>query len=189
MQVDVTTPADQAPPEVSRVTGAKVMIRGPRKRDVPALTELMAGDGVVQGLSVMPFISEYEVERMLQHKDTRYWLVAECGGAPAGWAFIEWGSGRWRRIAFLAIGVGDPFAGSGIGRRLLQAILGVGFGYLDLHKIELVVYVDNIAAIKLYESVGFVHEGTKRGNAIRDGRFVDAHVMSFLRENWQAGAS
>jgi putative acetyltransferase len=151
---------------------------------VPILADLMSGANVVQGLSVMPFISEYEVERLLQDSQCRYWLIAEQAGLPAGWAFLEWGAGRWRRIASVGIGIGDAQAGLGLGRRLMTSLLRVGFGYLDMHKIELVVYVDNLAAIRLYESLGFVHEGTKRGNAIREGRFVDAHVMSVLQSDW-----
>ena len=164
----------------------RVHLRGPRRSDAAALADLMSGEGVVHGLSVVPFISEHEVERMFAALDTRYWLIAEYGGAPAGWAFLEWGRGRWRQIASLGIGVADGQIGRGLGRRLMQTILQVGFGYLGLHKIELVVYVDNLTAVTLYESLGFTHEGTKRGNAMRDGMFVDAHVMSLLQAEFFA---
>lgn len=165
---------------------AGVHLRGPRRADTRALADLMSRPGVVQGLSVMPFVSEFEIERMLEAIEARHWIVAEFDGRAAGFVYLEAGRGRWRSIAMLAMGVADEASGKGVGRGLLEAALTTGFDYLGLNKIELVVYVDNTPAIRLYESVGFVHEGTKRGNAMRAGLHVAAHVMSILREDWWA---
>jgi putative acetyltransferase len=43
------------------------------------------------------------------------------------------------------------------------------------------VYTDNAPALRLYRKFGFEIEGTKRRYALRDGVFVDAHVMARLR--------
>jgi putative acetyltransferase len=42
------------------------------------------------------------------------------------------------------------------------------------------VYTDNVAALALYRKFGFDREGTLRAHALRDGRFVDSHLMARL---------
>jgi len=44
------------------------------------------------------------------------------------------------------------------------------------------VYTDNAPAIHLYEKFGFIIEGTARQFALRNGVYVDAHMMARLRE-------
>jgi L-phenylalanine/L-methionine N-acetyltransferase len=161
-----------------------VHLRGPRKSDVSALSIIMSKPGVLHGFAVMPFISEFDVEHMLKSTEARHWIVAEHTESVAGFAYLDWGKGRWRQIALLAMGVDDQHVGQGVGKTLLHAVLEVGFHFLDFEKIELVVYVDNLAAIALYESAGFIREGTKRHNAIRSSCYVDAHVMSLLKQDW-----
>lgn len=170
-----------------KATDLQVKLRGPRVTDVKGLGHLFECEKVIAGLSVMPFANEGDVVRMMGGEN-RHVIVAEVEDTIAGYVSIEWGRGRWRRIGAIALGVHDSFARQGIGRLLTREILRTGFEYLDMHKIELVVYVDNINAIKLYEGIGFVHEGTKRDNAIRDGRYVDAHIMSIFRNEWKVQA-
>jgi len=50
----------------------------------------------------------------------------------------------------------------GIGRRLLAAAIQQAKQWPGFCRIELDVVPWNVAAIRLYESAGFVHEGTRR---------------------------
>jgi putative acetyltransferase len=138
----------------------------------------------------MPCASELAVEEALAAAH-RHWLIAAAAAddRALGYLYLDGGTGRWRRIASLVMAVRDDVAGHGIGRKLLDAAIQVGFQYLDLQRIELEVYVDNPAAIRLYERAGFVHEGTKRRNAIRDGVHVDGHVMAILKPLEPAAAA
>ena len=87
---------------------------------------------------------------------------------------------RRRHVANVGMAVSETARGCGVGRALLQAAIDLCEGWLAVHRIELEVYTDNAAAIALYEAFGFVREGTARGYAWRDGRFVDAHLMARL---------
>lgn len=69
----------------------------------------------------------------------------------------------------------------GIDQALLYVIIDLAQNWLGLTRLELEVYTDNVTAIRLYEKVGFVLEGTQRQCALRDGVLIDAHVMARLR--------
>ncbi|SMF99745.1 GNAT family N-acetyltransferase [Burkholderia singularis] len=164
----------------------EIQLRGLRRNDSASLVEFMSGNNFIHGLTVLPYISEYDVQRLVEPSDTRHWIIAALNDQAIGYVYLEWGKGRWRNIAMLAIGVADQHVRKGVGRKLLNAALWLGFRYLDLHKIELVVYADNEPAIRLYDSVGFVREGMKRRNAFRDGHHPDALVMSILQSDYES---
>jgi len=79
--------------------------------------------------------------------------------------------------------------GSGIGRAATSFMLKFGFEELHLHRIYLEVLDANPRARKLYESLGFVHEGKLRHAQFKGGQYLDVHVMGLLEEEWRAGPS
>lgn len=93
---------------------------------------------------------------------------------------------KWRnQSAMTAVGIGDSYyRGIGYGRDALQLILRYGFAELGLHRISLTVLAYNTAAIKAYEHVGFVHEGTQRQAVYREGQRHDLLMYAILREEW-----
>jgi RimJ/RimL family protein N-acetyltransferase len=69
--------------------------------------------------------------------------------------------------------------GKGGGRLLLEA--AVGARPADVHKIELEVWPENDAAIRLYERAGFEREGLRRDHyRRRDGRLHSSLIMARL---------
>ena len=75
--------------------------------------------------------------------------------------------------------------GKGYGTDMLRALLWFGFAQLRLERIWLDVYDVNPDAQRLYERVGFVHEGTLRHAVYREGGFWDLHVMAILADEWR----
>ncbi|MEM9027653.1 MAG: GNAT family protein [Pseudomonadota bacterium] len=61
-----------------------------------------------------------------------------------------------------------------------------GFEALSLNRIELEVYAFNPRARRVYEKMGFVLEGTRRQALLWDGDWVDAHMMSLLRDHFDS---
>ena len=51
----------------------------------------------------------------------------------------------------------------GYGTDAVRAMVRWGFRHLNLHRIELSVEPDNAAAMHVYEKIGFVSEGRRRG--------------------------
>jgi L-phenylalanine/L-methionine N-acetyltransferase len=77
--------------------------------------------------------------------------------------------------------VRDDWQGKGVGTRLMEACVDLADNWLGLTRLDLRVYTDNAPAIALYEKFGFKVEGTHRRFALRNGAYVDAHVMARLQ--------
>jgi RimJ/RimL family protein N-acetyltransferase len=82
--------------------------------------------------------------------------------------------------------VGDPaLRGLGIGTDSMKSLLNVCFGDLGLHRAQLFVDADNIAAIACYQKVGFQVEGLMREATKVGSNFVSWHSMSILEDEWK----
>jgi RimJ/RimL family protein N-acetyltransferase len=93
---------------------------------------------------------------------------------------------RLRKGEF-AIVIGDvKRQGKGIGRSATVAMIEWGFRQLNLHKISLSVLANNKRAIRLYETLGFRHEGVLRDEQFRDRRYVNVVLMSLLDKEWKS---
>ncbi len=70
-------------------------------------------------------------------------------------------------------------AGRGYGTEAIRLIVDHVFSQ-GLHRIGLEVYAFNPRARRVYEKVGFVHEGTMRDAVRWDGQWFDTEVMALL---------
>jgi RimJ/RimL family protein N-acetyltransferase len=98
---------------------------------------------------------------------------------------IEWNN----RAGLLSIGIGEAeYRGKGYGTDALRLVLRYAFDELNLLRVGLDVISNNVAAVRAYEKVGFVHEGAMRRAVLRDGRHHDRLVMGILRDEWKRPA-
>jgi len=99
-----------------------------------------------------------------------------------GFDEIFWSNG----VATCFLGIGDNrYNGRGLGKEALKLLLDFGFNELNFYRIQLNVIAYNEAAIHLYESQGFVREGTYRKFIFRDGKRYDMYLYSLLVEEWK----
>lgn len=91
--------------------------------------------------------------------------------------------GRRAHVGSLGIFVHDDYQNQGIGSQLMQAAINLAENWLNLKRLELLVYTDNKSAIHLYEKYGFLIEGTLTKYAFRDGAYIDAYSMARLIQN------
>src|SRR3974390_754915 len=80
-------------------------------------------------------------------------------------------------VGRLGMGVLLEWRRHGVGRRLLQACLGLAKN-AGLEKVELEVFSDNTTAIRLYESFGFSREGVRVRSRKLEGRYQDLMLMA-----------
>lgn len=90
------------------------------------------------------------------------------------------------RSAEVGIMLGDKSIwNQGYGTEAMQLLLKHCFETLNLNRVQLYVYEANLGAIRVYEKVGFVHEGRKREALYKNGKYQDILIMSILRSEWK----
>ncbi|WP_263706472.1 GNAT family N-acetyltransferase [Shouchella tritolerans] len=86
------------------------------------------------------------------------------------------------RNAECIIDIGEKdFWGKGYGREALTLLLNYSFLEMNLHRVYLRVFSFNKKAIRLYEKLGFRHEGTSREALFREGVWHDIVQMGLLQ--------
>lgn len=107
-------------------------------------------------------------------------VLADDSGKLAGFA-AAFGQNVRRRshTALIVIGILREYRGKGIGKKLMTE-LEAWARDRGLKRLELQVVPQNDVALNLYQSLGFVLEGTKRMSMIAYGKSLDEHVMAKL---------
>jgi L-phenylalanine/L-methionine N-acetyltransferase len=161
---------------------AEIIIRGTRIEDAAAITEVMNLPGVRYGTLRQPYQSIEKTRKFIEGASPNdIQILAEWRGKVIGNGGLHRKMGRQLHSASLGIGVHDDFTGKGVGSALLHALIDAADNWHDIRRIELSVFTDNVAGIRLYENFGFRHEGTLRQYAFRNGEYVDAHIMARIR--------
>ena len=76
--------------------------------------------------------------------------------------------------------------GLGFGREAIKLIKQLCFEKLKFHRLWFDVYDDNLRAIKLYESEGFIKEGTLRDNIKTIYGFRSQRIYSMLESEYHS---
>ena len=116
------------------------------------------------------------VRESVQSNAAQY--VALDGSVVIGWCdvFPGWAAAV-RHCGSLGMGVLSAYRGRGIGSQLIASTLAHA-RQSGITRIELEVRADNINAIRLYERMGFVHEGRKRNGMRFNGVYFDSLAMA-----------
>jgi putative acetyltransferase len=153
--------------------------------DAEALHRIMTGPRVVAETTYIPFQSVGRITKLLaEMPEHDHVLVAEADGEVIGNLALITNPTipRMRHVGCIgAMAVHDGWQGRGASTALMRTALDLADNWLNLTRIELTVYTDNAAAIKLYEKFGFEIEGSRRRLAFRNGEYVDALLMARLR--------
>ena len=162
-------------------TGAA--IRAARADDCYDIHEIFACAGVVRNTLQLPYVSLDKRRDWLRNlAPDEYALVAEVDGKVVGNISLSRRRGRLAHVAGLGMAVHDDYQGRGVGTTLLGAALDLADNWLNIRRVELDVYTDNLTAIRMYEKFGFETEGIRKQLAFRAGDYVDAYHMARLRE-------
>ncbi len=159
-------------------------IRHAEPEDHRDIHEIFSGSKAFAGTLQLPYPSlEHWRRRLAEPGDGFYSLVAVVEDRLVGSLGLHTFPDRPRRRHAGAVGmaVHDEWQGKGVGTALLRACVEMADRWINLTRLELEVYTDNEAAIRLYERFGFEREGTLRQYAFRDGRYVDVYQMARLR--------
>lgn len=111
-------------------------------------------------------------------------VVRQGDNALVGGVVLDQTDGRLRSADF-HIFIDAAYTGRGYGTEATRLMLDYGFGILNLHRIELLVFRFNTRAIHVYEKLGFVQEGTKRQSWYYDHAWHDTILMSMLEDEYR----
>lgn len=113
----------------------------------------------------------------LERAPNGFLLVADAGGI-VGALSVE--GGRFRKVRHVGevgVSVAREWRGKGVGRCLLEAAIAAAKTSPDLARLSLRVFASNVAALRLYETVGFRVEGRRPGHVRIRGREDDVILM------------
>lgn len=161
-----------------------LQIRLAEADDCSDLYEMFTSPSVFSGTLQLPYPSrEQWRHRITDTNSGTYNLVAVVDRHVVGMVSIGTFPNRPRRrhVGRIGISVQDNWQRKGVGAALMRAGIDLADNWLNLIRLELEVYTDNEAAIRLYEKFGFTHEGVLRQHAFRDGEYVDSAMMARLR--------
>jgi len=123
------------------------------------------------------------ISGQLSRRDEINFLIFErSSGRPIGMAGLR-SLDAANATGRLGVLIGEQSdRGRGLGTEAVRLLLGYGFGYLGLRRVNLAVLADNAGAIRVYEKLGFVREGLERKAVLRAGRYVDVVHMGVFAE-------
>ena len=186
------TPSDALEPASAFLTGPRIRLRPLERADVNAGYAAWLNDaGVTRFLEVGTFpTSLVELEQFYASSAARrdqvlLAIVDRATDTHVG--NIKLGPIDWvHRRGTLGILIGERSAwGRGIGTEATRLLVEYAFDRLDLRRIDLGVYADHAAAIRVYERVGFRIEGRFREDVYHDGAYRDRLWMGLLRSEYR----
>jgi len=105
-------------------------------------------------------------------------LIGNCGVFNIEWV---------HRSGELGIMIGEKSVWDrGLGTRVMVLLLRHCFETLNLNRVFLLVYGENVRARRSYQKAGFVEEGCMRQAVYKNGKYDDVCFMSVLRSEWDA---
>lgn len=164
----------------------QINIRRAEPEDYEAVYRIFTGPKVIWGTLQLPFPSKELWKTRLAEPPEGFISLVACVGEDelVGHLGLHTNPNQPRRhhAAGIGMSVRDDWQGKRVGTALMHAAIDLADNWLNLYRLELGVYTDNIPAIRLYEKFGFVIEGTMVDYAFRDGRYVDTYTMARLRK-------
>lgn len=158
-------------------------IRKTLPEDIPAVRQLEADP---ENRRWVYQWSEAQHRAALEDRDTGHWMLTDARGQTVGYCILKGLENPFGTVELMRIVIGPK--GRGYGRAALQAIMARVFAELKARRLWLDVVSTNERAIRLYESLGFVHEGTLRESALIDGEPASMRLYGLLAREWRAEA-
>lgn len=160
-----------------------LIIRHAEKGDAAAIQAIYAQPHAIHGTLQLPCPSIELWEQYHAQMDTgHHSLLAVLEGRVVGQLGLQTLSRpRRKHVASFGLAVCSSVLGQGVATQLVAAAVDQCDNWLNIERIELEVYTDNLPAIRLYEKFGFVQEGEHQAFAFRAGEYVNTYTMARIR--------
>ena len=162
--------------------GRTVFLRTYRAGDEDQLVSLYASLSPETLRWSLPPYDRAKIDRFTSNPDSSIILLAWFENRAVGHLqiFQQTYSPRLRGLGELIIYLHQDFQKIGLGTAMMRVAIELA-KKKSLHRLALSVIADNRSAIKLYEKVGFQHEGVRREDYLgEDGKYHDVVEMGLL---------
>ena len=168
--------------------GQKVVLRTPKWEDLDDLLELV-NSLVVEKAEITrteKLSREEEIDWLskalsrLEKAETLY-IVAEVGGKVVAVSEISKRGGYEKHVGVIGIAIESDFRDLGIGTEMMKTLVERA-KEMGLKVLTLTAFASNKRAIRVYEKVGFVQTGTVPKKHFKEGKYIDAVIMTKLLE-------
>jgi len=179
---------------MSIIHGERVRLRAAEREDLKKFYEWVNDPEVTHGLGLYLPMSMTDEENwfsgmaqrdanekplVIEIRDGEVWRMIGNSGVFG----IEWVN----RTGELGIMIGEKSEwNKGYGAEAMTLLQRHCFETLNLNRVFLRVYADNVRAVRCYEKAGFVYEGRMREGVYKNGKYDDVILMSVLRSEWMA---
>lgn len=85
---------------------------------------------------------------------------------------------------YVGADISKEYTGMGIAKNAYNLFIPFLFTEYNLNKISLEVLSTNQRAINLYNKLGFVKEGVKREEILKNNKWIDSIIMSILKSEY-----
>ena len=179
---------------MSIVYGKRIRLRAVEREDVAKFHEYVNDPEVTRGLALHLPMSLADEEHWFENLGKRdpnekplaieirkgkgWVLIGNCGLFAIDWT---------NRSSELGIMIGEKSEwNKGYGTEAMTLLLQHGFETLNLNRLFLRVYSENVRAVRSYEKAGFLLEGRLREAVYKHGNYDDVLIMSVLRSEWMS---
>lgn len=165
---------------------SSIQLRAAEVDDAAGVAALYEQESVYSGVLQLPFPRPSIWQKRLTSDDPdQLHLLALAGEQIVGHGFLgrPHPHARRRHVGAVGMVVHPDWQRRGIGSLVLGALIERAERWMQMTRLELEVYCDNVPAVALYRKHGFVEEGRLRAYAFRDGAYVDVYAMARLKRD------
>jgi len=172
--------------EFSDRKGRKILIRNAKPEDAEQIN-LMKREIIAEGMYMLRETDEanYTTEKTINEISENtsnpgsMYIIAESDGKVAGELdFVNGSLKRTKHCGSFTVFISKEYRDSGIGLKLMDALLQWAEEEPIIEKVTLNVFSTNIRAQKLYEKCGFLIEGNcPKDMKLSNGDYIDSILM------------
>ena len=169
-----------------------LVLRRMQETDSGALFRILADNEVTKYYDDGPFTDISQATDQIKAWENGFlnkrcirWGIARKGEREIIGSCGYYGFHTWHMRASIGYELARSSWRQGIMTEALEAIIDLGFGVMNLNRIDAVVIPENEASIKLLEKLGFLNEGLlKEFENWGSKGYVDLYMFSLLRKEW-----
>lgn len=165
---------------------AAIRLRPLEREDLRFVHELDNNESVMHYWFEEPYEAFFELCDLYEkhiHDQSERRFVAEVNDTQVGLVELVDINHIHRRAEFQII-IAPDFQGRGYAREATRLAVEYAFTILNLHKVYLVVDVDNAPAIHVYQQLGFKKEGLLQKEYFAAGQYCDVIRMAIFQQDF-----